>query len=146
MPQTLTPPKATGSAANAPQKREIFKSPPIIAGTIFLIINALIFFNLPVEKKLLTKERVFNTNNEILQKGPWSWWIARAFFANQPADIILMGDSQMNAAIYQADAIALGRPVDTVTDHEAVSLEKRLKAKGHPELSALNLSTPGSFA
>jgi hypothetical protein len=145
MPQTLTPPKVTGTAS-APQKREIFKSPPIIAGVIFLIINALIFFNLPVEKKVLTKERVLNSTNEALQKGPWSWWIARAFFTNQPADIILMGDSQMNAAIYQADAIARGRAVDTVTDHESVSIEKRLKAKGHPELSALNLSTPGSFA
>jgi hypothetical protein len=144
MPQTLTPSKVI-PITSAPKKRAIFKSPPIIACLIFLIINALIFFNLPVEKKVLMKERVLNTTNEDLQKGPWSWWIARAFFTNQPSDIVLMGDSQMNAAIYQADAIARRRAVDTVIDHEAVSIEERLKAKGHPEMRALNLSTPGSF-
>src|SRR5271156_5035537 len=124
MPQTLTPSKVI-PITSAPKKRAIFKSPPIIACLLFLIINTLIFFNLPVEKKVLTNERVLNTTNEDLQKGPWSWWIARAFFTNQPSGIVLMGDSQMNAAIYQADAISRGRAVDTVLDHEAVSIEER---------------------
>jgi hypothetical protein len=145
MPQTLTPPKVT-PLSKAPASRRGIGSPPVIAALIFLLINILIFFNLPVQKKELTKEGVLNTTNESLQKGPWSWWIARAFFENQPDDIVLMGDSQMNAAIFQADALARARAVDTVIDHEAVSVENRLQAKGVKGLHVINISTPGSFA
>jgi len=141
--QTITSPPATEPPSQPPKKSWLL-SPPILAVLIFALINVVILFSLPVQKRELTRESVFNSANESMQKGPWSWWISRAFFNNKH-DIILMGDSQMNAAIFQADAHVLKRSVDTVLDHQAVSVEERMKEKNLAGLHVLNLSTPGSF-
>jgi hypothetical protein len=98
------------------------------------------------EQKKLTFQGIMRTPNETGQHGPWSWWLARAFMLNHPVDVVILGDSQVNAAIFQADAHATSEPIECLRDHQAFSIRKDLKELGLSGVRALNLATPGSFA
>jgi hypothetical protein len=145
MPTTITQPKALDTSSRLAAERSPLPK-FVLACLLFLTLNAVLSVALPVRQKQLTKEKVLHAGYESLQRGPWSWWIARAFFMNQPAHIVLMGDSQMNAAIFQADAMTSGRPVDTVVDHEGIALESRLRSRGFQSVRVVNLASSGSFA
>jgi hypothetical protein len=97
------------------------------------------------EKPELTKSTILSKHYEQRGKGPWSWWLCRAYFLNQPSDAILMGDSQMNAAIMQADAITSHKNLDVLTDREAITLEQTLKDKAHLSIGVVNLALAGAM-
>ena len=103
----------------------------------------------------LTKlhQMVFNSAYETNQSGPWPWWVARAYFGNTadniPApDIVILGDSQANAAIIQADAVAMNKSMDCAIDRQCItlknSLEQELKPHGS-NLRLVNLSVGGAM-
>lgn len=117
----------------------------ICALLLFVIINLLgsplCFHGRPS----LTKNEVFGSKYELMNQGPWPWWVARAFFLEQPADIIIMGDSQINAAVFQADAFARNMPSDCAVDREAVALEKILNATTKGKSKVVNLAMGGAM-
>jgi hypothetical protein len=126
-------------------KRSVNHMTFLAALVVYATINFVVYCQVPRQQKRLTERSVLGSTYETAQRGPWGFWLARAFFKNKPAPIVLMGDSQMNAAIFQADAATQWRPVDTVVDHEAISIEKRLHEKHLPQLRVFNLATSGSF-
>jgi hypothetical protein len=81
-----------------------------------------------------------------MKQGPWSWWLSRAFFINQPASIVLLGDSQMNAAVFQADVFTARKDLDCATDREAITLEQDLKSSPLSGNRVLNLALAGAMA
>jgi hypothetical protein len=117
----------------------------IVALSIWFAINLALLPNLNIDRPQLTSASISQSGFERVQKAPWAWWIARSFFRSQPADIVLLGDSQMNSAMFQADAFLTGKVRDCVIDHRPVAFTAALKRNG-VKLSALNLATPGSFA
>jgi hypothetical protein len=92
---------------------------------------------------------VKTSSYESEQFGPWPWWVARAYFSTQAPDIVAMGDSQINAAFIQADAIALNKSRDCVTDRDCVALKKSLQhldKKYHVDnLQLVNLAMGGAM-
>ncbi len=99
----------------------------------------------------LNKLKLFvkNCSYESEQFGPWPWWVARAYFSTPAPDIVAMGDSQINAAFIQADAIALNQSRDCVTDRNCVALEKSLqhldKKYNTANLHLVNLAMGGAM-
>jgi len=117
----------------------------IVAFFIWFAINLALLPKLSIDRPQLNRTNVDHSDYERAQKGPWAWWLARSFFRDQPADIVLLGDSQMNSALFQADAFLTGKVRDCIIDHRPVAFTAALRRNG-VNLSALNLATPGSFA
>src|SRR5262249_27939019 len=109
-------------------------------------VNLIISPLFPCKREGLTKGEVLSSRYEAMHQGPWSWWIARAALLKRPADLVLMGDSQINAAVFQADAYARLKPVDCAADRESISLEQLLKANTGKSYEVLNLSLGGAVA
>ncbi len=63
----------------------------------------------------------------------------------EPCDIVLMGDSQMNAALMQVDAVANRKKLDVLTDREATTLEHVLKKRTELSLKVVNLALAGAM-
>lgn len=113
-----------------------------------LVVTAINLSLLPLSwhgKSMLTKAAVFSSEYEQRQKGPWSWWLSRAYMLHAPCDIVLMGDSQMNAAIMQADAITNRKNLDVLQDREATTLEHLLKERTQMSLKVVNLGLAGAM-
>jgi hypothetical protein len=81
-----------------------------------------------------------------MKEGPWSWWLSRAFLADQPVDVVLLGDSQMNAAVFQADAFTRKRDLDCVVDRQAITLAQDLTAPNASLKAVLNMAMAGGMA
>ena len=96
--------------------------------------------------KMLTKSEVFSCDYEAMKEGPWSWWLSRAFLADQPVDVVLLGDSQMNAAVFQADAFTRKRDLDCVVDRQAITLAQDLTAPNASLKAVLNMAMAGGMA
>ena len=112
---------------------------------IFVIVNLLLTPYCVRKIDVLTKLDVLSSHYEIMKKGPWSWWLSRAFFLMQPVDIVLMGDSQVNAAVFQADAIGDKRELDCAVDREALTLEHLLELCGSRKSKVVNLAMGGAM-
>lgn len=130
-----------GNLEEARTKRSV----ALFALFIFFAINLLTEPFCLREKAGLNKSAIFSSKYELIQKGPWSWWLARAFFLAQPAEIVLMGDSQMNAAVFQADAFTSNRNFDCVVDREAFTLEQLLAKTTPLTPKIINLATAGAM-
>jgi hypothetical protein len=117
----------------------------IVALVSWIAINLALMPNLAIDRPQLSRTAIEQSDFERAQRAPWAWWLARSFFQNQPADIVLLGDSQMNSAMFQADAFFTHEGRDCVTDHRPVGFINALRSKG-VRLSALNLATAGSVA
>jgi hypothetical protein len=98
-------------------------------------------------------QRVFDSLYESNQSGPWPWWVARAYFGNSstsipPPDVVILGDSQANAAIIQADAVAANKSMDCASDRQCLALKDSLKQTLKPagtNLRLTNLSIGGAM-
>ena len=120
----------------------VLSSATIYAILVFILLNImLLMVNGPYHRKNKSqtsddslaklRQSVFDSAYEINQSGPWPWWVARAYLDNSPnsisaPDIVIMGDSQANAAIIQADAVAMNKSMDCTTDRGCISLKKAL--------------------
>ena len=101
--------------SNKVSRRSIWVSAAVISICIFICLNILpILFESGRERKqtnapdqLRNKLRNFVHAYESEQRGSWPYWVARAYFSGLEPAFIVMGDSQINAALIQADAMAL---------------------------------------
>jgi hypothetical protein len=135
-----------GKAASDPAGFGLLSSSAFYAVSIFILINLIMSPIFAREKEGLSKTEILSSRYEIMHQGPWSWWIARTALLKQPADLVLMGDSQINAAIFQADAFTRLKPVDCAADRESVALEELLAANTGKSYEVLNLSLGGAVA
>lgn len=79
--------------------------------------------------------------------GTWTWWIANAYFENpKPPDVVLLGSSLVNSAVWSADAIVLQRAVDCVLHHRVYSLEKDLQKRIGVAPQTVNCAIGGCMA
>jgi hypothetical protein len=61
--------------------------------------------------------------------GTWTWWMARSFVREEaPADVVLLGSSQVNSPSWAADALLTQKPVDCLDHREVFALEHALKS------------------
>ncbi len=79
------------------------------------------------------RQRVFNSPYEIAQSGSWPWWVARAYLTSKTPDIVVMGDSQINAAFFQTDAVIAGKPVDCAVDRSCPALKAAIRERALPD-------------
>lgn len=132
---------ADNSAAFSP-----WRSRALCSLFIFLIINLLA---LPFSHRTnheLTKSGILTSRYAIMQQGPWPWWIARAALLGSKADIAVMGDSQINAAIFQADAFTLKRPIDCASDRDIATIEQIVEKATRQNRRVINLAMGGAMA
>ncbi|PWT95458.1 MAG: hypothetical protein C5B53_11455 [Candidatus Melainabacteria bacterium] len=137
---------ATGKKPGAPVGLGLWHSSAIYAIFIFVLVNLIISPLFSCKREGLTKGEILSSRYEAMHQGPWSWWIARTALLKRPADLVLMGDSQINAAVFQADAYARLKAVDCAADRESISLEQLLKANTGKSYEVLNLSLGGAVA
>jgi hypothetical protein len=123
-----------------------YYSAALFAFFIFVLINLIVAPLAPRTKRELTKSEILTSHCEAMHQGPWSWWIARTVLSKRPADVALMGDSQINAAVFQADAFASMRPRDCAADRESLSLEQLLAAATGRSNAVINLAVGGAVA
>jgi len=135
-------------------------SAAILSFCVFILLNAI-----PLGFRLyLSTDRQANNSDDKLGKlhqtvlespyetnrsGPWPWWIARAYFRTTKPDVVVMGDSQINAAFIQADSITLNKPVDCTVDRACVTLKKKLQQDNpkriRDDLHFVNLALGGAM-
>ncbi len=146
------------SSADIVKKPQWFSVVAIVALLIFVLLNVL---PTAFSKLLQSQEHnsdsnesvnrlvlfVKNSSYESEQFGPWPWWVARAYFSTSAPNIVTMGDSQINAAFIQADAIALNQPRDCVNDRDCVALKRSLERLGKKDnnLHLVNLAMGGAM-
>lgn len=124
-----------------PFTKKPFLSAAICAFALFLVLNAIplsmrintstniISNDSPIRLSKL-RQLVMNSPYEATQSGPWPWWVARAYFTTPSPDIVVMGDSQINAAFIQADAMTKNKHMDCTVDRSCISLKEGLHKYG----------------
>ena len=81
--------------------------------------------------------------------GTWTWWTIKAYFDQPRApDVLLLGSSQVNSAVWASDAYVLQQPVDCILHRRVLAMETKLKdqlgAVGN--LTVLNCAAQGAMA
>ena len=148
------------SHAYSAKKSKWFSAIAIVSALIFVLLNILPggiqqFTDSSNKKNTADtsvsklKRFVQTSSYESDQFGPWPWWVARAYFSTPTPDIVAMGDSQINAAFIQADAIVTNQSKDCVTDRGCIALKQALqrldKTHNADNLHLVNLAMGGAM-
>lgn len=129
-------------------KRSLLFSRFTVALIGFVALNILVVSQIGPSLEPLTAQ-VFDTDNwSKPMYGSWTWWMARGYF-NEPEapDVVLLGSSQVTAAIWAAEAHSLKVPIDCILHHRAVILERALSQKlSLKNLNVVNCALGGAVA
>lgn len=134
-PHSVASPTETAPLSAEPKKWK-FRSTFLLAGAIFLAMNALMSFFTPFP----FEPYKFN------YKG-WTWWTFNALRkSDRISNIALVGSSTMVSAIAGCDANFLKRGLDLTEHHRASYLEHLLKSRlPKGEFETFSLAAPGQM-
>jgi hypothetical protein len=115
----------------------------------FVLVNVLVGTRLGPAGIPLDENTMSETNYASPLYGSWTWWMVRAFVhCKPPADIVLLGSSQINSPSWGADARITGNKVDCLLHREVIALEKSLQKRsvGKGDVKVLNCAVQGGMA
>ncbi len=153
------PPDIKYLSGQSLEKKQLI-SAAIVAFVLFVVLNTIVlstrfysstnFSSEDGERHLQRlRQLVMNGTYEATQLGPWPWWVARAYFTCPTPDIVVMGDSQMNAAFIEADAMTTNMNKDCTVDRSCISLNANLQKYGFTAeggaLHSVNLAIGGAM-
>ncbi len=133
----------------------VLSSSTVYALLVFMLLNIMLLIVDGPYRRTHTAQRaddslaklrqiVFDSSYETNQSGPWPWWVARAYLNGPTPDIVITGDSQVNAAIIQADAVAMNKSMDCAMDRQCLTLKQALKPMSN-NLRLVNLGIGGAM-
>src|SRR5271156_2210850 len=95
---------------------------------VFLLLNAAVWIWLGPASAPLTAATMSESNFTSPMYGTWTWWMVRGFLRQErPADVVLLGSSQVNSPSWAADAHLTSTPVDCLEHREVTTLERSLE-------------------
>lgn len=128
--------------------RQVITSCFVVAALAFLVVNLVVGKTVGASEGRICRELFSEKEYHQPGYGSWAWWLTKEYVdAKTPADVVVLGSSQINTAVLATDAHESQQVIDTLTHREINSLEKRLnKTVGDGHLKVFNAAIAGAVA